>query len=74
MCEKCGDNNKELGNIQGQVPEYICGVYCHRYTYCQRGMVNLLKDNGGEFTSPCGLKVKVTVDRVHAKEVNQENV
>ena len=63
MCERCKNNNKELGNIQGREPIYICGFDCPRYMYCQRGMSNLLKSNGGEFTSPCGLKVKVTVER-----------
>ena len=62
-CERCGDNNKELGNIQGEEPIYICGPHCFMMIYCESAMKGLLKDNGGEYTAPCGLKVKVTVER-----------
>ena len=66
-CERCGDNNKGLGNIQGSKPEYICGPYCFRWIYCDSSLRNLLKSNGGEYTTPCGLKVKVTVERSKAE-------
>ena len=66
-CERCGDNNKGLGNIQGSKPEYICGPQCFRWIYCYSAMRNLLRVNGGEYTTPCKLKIKVTVERSKAE-------